>query len=234
MGEKRTLELVAIEEKLLNSGKVLYKLVTKDAQKYECWESKVKEFMGKGPQEFEVYSKKSPDGQYTNWYIDLKEPGQRNGGGGKSWGGGKPYQVAFGQTAEGEKLRAKTMLMSYAKDLAAKHMEFKPVDFADMTKNVAAAFTAMIPLLSLDQVRDPKPAEPQPAGAGTGSATGNGGNGHKSLATLAEEMKPLATIDALRKWWSGLSEDDQKTIVAEKDKKKAELEHAASGRKPNF
>ncbi len=223
MGEKRKLNLVVFKEKKFDSGKTIYKCTTQDGQDYDCWEAKIKEFVGKGEHEFNVYSKER-DGR-TNWYIDLKEPGEKSGGG--KWGGGKTYTPSFKDTAEGAKLTAKTMLMSYAKDLVCKHMEFKPVEFTDYLKNVGTAYAAMLPVIGLDGIKDPAPTDQKTPGTGT---NGNG-NGHKTITVLLAELKAFTEKAAFANWWhtntesiKALSDADRKNLITEKSKKITEIE----------
>ena len=231
--EKRTLDLVACKKKDIGNGKAVYKCTTKDGAAYDCWESKVEGFIGKGPSEFRVFS--SERNGKTDWYIDLKDTGDRQGGGkwgGGKWDGGKTYTPSFKDTADGARLTAKTMVLSYCKDLASSHAATSTVTFDTRVENVKKAYAALLPLVGLDHIQDSKPAADtkQPAAGGNGTPAGTQGNGHKTLAELQKDMGAQPTVDAMGAWWTknndailALSAEDLKTLISDKDKKKAEL-----------
>ena len=183
---------------------------------YDCLNKRIMELVG---QEVEYEVKKASDAKYHDT-MKLAGPGGQQSGG-RTFSG-KPFQIAFGQTAEGEKLRAKTMTLSYAKDMAVQaYVAGKgSASFAECVANVKAAFDGMLPLLHLDQIQE----KPQQAGATVG-------NGHKDVNALLGEMKGMASLDALANWWksdvvpiyNALSETDQKTLQMEKDAMKVKL-----------
>lgn len=187
---------------------------------YDCMDKKCTEMVGK---EVEFNVKEASDPKYHPRMSFPKEGGQFAIG-----KGGRGYQIAFGQTAEGEKLRTKAMVLSYAKDIVVQYMAMIKTDkpFTDYLVNLKMSYDSMISYLRFDQIGE------QPA------------NDHKSLSMLLAEMKPISSLDAFSSWWktihehfNHLSSEDQKTLIAEKDKKKTELSSpktTQNGRQPNF
>ena len=230
MSEKRKIALVACEEKKFDSGKTLYKCMTADGKKYDCWEAKIKEFIGKGEHEFNVFSK---DRNGTiDWYIDLREPGSKGGGG--KWGG-KQYTPSFAQTAEAEKHRSTMMAMSYAKDAALGVVAPNTRDIHAFLKDFDIAFDHFMSKAKLDSLQDPKP-EAQPAAGGNGN--GSSSQGSDKAVKLLGEMRTIKALDALGKWWTAhwntinaLNDDEKNLLIAEKDKMKASF---SSKKGPDF
>lgn len=196
---------------------------------YDCMDKKCMEQVG---QEVEFEVKQASDPKYHPRMRMKGEGGQR------PWdkSGGRGYQISFAQTAEGEKLKAKTMVLSYAKDMVNQFMTHNPdKPFAESLTNIKSAFETILPLLRLDQVRDTREQQGRES---------QSGNGHKDLATLLAEMKLIASLDALSNWWktiptvfNALSAEDQQKLIAEKDKKKAEFAATGpgqGGRQPSF
>lgn len=186
---------------------------------YDCMDKRCLEIIG---QEIEFEMKSASDSKY---HPRMRFPKANQSGHGKFV---KGFQVPFEQTAEGQKLKAKTMVLSYAKDIII-HFLKPDFPFNECIANVKLAYDAMIPLLWLDQIQDLKQ---QPVSD----------DRNRNLATLLAEMKPIISLDALSNWWKTipfktLSAEDGKTLVAEKDKKKAELtviKDGETGRHPNF
>jgi hypothetical protein len=216
-----------------NDGPVQVYEVVAGGVIYDCLSEQCMKLIGQTV-EFEVKNPSDPKYHPT---MKFPKAGGFGVNGGKGWGGGKTFIPSFKDTAEGARLSAKTMLMSYAKDLAVGFNQTHPVaNFAAIVTNAEIAYKTLLPLLALDTVKDPKTAEQtQPGG------NGNGG-GHKDIKTLVAEMKSLATMSALQEWWTNtphahLSADDLKILIAEKDKQKSEIAKAnttAGGRKPDF
>jgi hypothetical protein len=189
---------------------------------YDCMDKKCMDLIG---QEVEFEVNQASDPKYHPRMRFQKGGGQQD----RKNFGGKGYQIAFAQTAEGEKLKAKTMALSYAKDMVVQFMTQKAnMPFAECLTNIKSAYDTMLPILGLDQIRDVREQPP--------------GNGHKDLATLLAEMKSIASLDALGNWWKiivfdTLSAEEKKTLIAEKDKKKAEFSAGSmkqNGRQPSF
>lgn len=198
---------------------------------YDCMSKKCMDLIG---QEVEFEVKQPSDPKYHPTMRFKGEGAQQTGG----KFSGRGYQVPFGQTADGEKLRTKAMVMSYAKDIVVQHMTtYKPdVPFSECLGNVKVAYDSLIAFLQVDQVQDRREQSSQ---------AGQTGNGHKDLPTLLAEMKPIVSLDALSNWWktiptafNALPAEDQQKLVAEKDKKKAEFATAGgkaqTNRQPNF
>ncbi len=190
---------------------------------YDCMDKRCTEMVGK---EVEFNVKDPSDPKYHPKMSFSKEGGQAGG----SKFGGKGYQMPFGQTMEGEKLRAKTMALSYSKDIVVQYMtNKKDGPFAEILAIIKLAYDTMLPMLGLDQIRDVREQ--------------TSGNIHKDLAILLAEMKPITSLDALGAWWktidfSVLGAEDQKALVAEKDKKKGAFSapptNGQSSRQPGF
>lgn len=223
MGEKRTLNLVVCEEKKFDSGKVLYKLTTQDGQHYDCWDAKIKEHVGKGPQEYEVF-KKEKNGR-TDWYIDLGDSKGGAGSGGKWGGGGRgAYVPNFSDTREAAILRTKAMVLSYAKDLEVTriHDLGGAVATAESVKQVELAYEVLLKLLDLGSI--PKDPSPSPASALPPPGT-------KSLAALVEEIKAVGSVPVFATWWDNnqaylkvLTGPERVTLYEAKEKKLRELD----------
>lgn len=224
MSEKRKFNIVSCETKELQGGKKLYNCVGSDGVKYACWEGKVLEFVQKGEREFNVFSKQN--GEYTNWYIDLKEPGQGGGGG----FGKRPFTPSFRDSKDGIVLSSKTMVLSYCKDITAALVNSAQLKKEEVWAFTLAGFTYLLPALELDKIKEPTVAPPANA---QGHVSGQSEqHSHSPLSVMLLEISVLKTMPAFSNWWNShttqikaLTPGDRQILIAEKAKKIEELEH---------
>lgn len=159
--EKRKLTITAIEEKDLGNGKKIFNCQTSSGIKYACWNAKIKDYIGK-ESDFDVFSKQQ--GDYTNWYIKLAEEGGfASGGFGK-----RPFTPSFKDSKDGAILSSKTMTLAYCKDIVVAGLTSAQVKFdpATVWEMVKTGYNALLPLLSLDSIKEPVVLPPaQPHGA---------------------------------------------------------------------
>src|SRR5512147_3049419 len=113
--EKRKLVLTGCEPKDIGNGRTIYNCVTAGGQKFSSWSAKVKEYLNK-EHEFDVFMKETvgKDGNtYQNWFLKFEEENKGGGGGFQK----RPYQPSFKDSQTAVILSARTMLLSYVKDL---------------------------------------------------------------------------------------------------------------------
>jgi len=216
MSEKRKFQIVACETKELQGGKKLYNCVGSDGVKYACWEGKVLEFVLKGEREFNVFSKQN--GEYTNWYIDLKEPGQGGGGG---FGGKRPFVPSWKDSREGAMFSAKTFAASYAKDIVCAMLNSAQLKPESAYIELMKGFKQILPLFELEKLQEPTPAQPE-----THAPT------CKNLTTMLNEIKLIHNMQLFGKWWNDnqasikvLSAGDKQILFVEKSHRSQEIEN---------
>jgi hypothetical protein len=185
---------------------------------YDCMSEKCLTMIG---QEVEFEVKQPSDPKY---HPTMKLPSA--GGGGKSWGsGGKTFVPSFKDTPTGAILSAKTMALSYAKDLASKFSDSRStLTFEETIKNVEAAYPRLVTLLDLNSV----PAAPAaPAGEKACSDAGE----RKLVLKLISEIQGMASMPAFGAWWNqnqptikALSQGEREMLMKEKAKKVESLE----------
>lgn len=200
---------------------------------YDCMNKQIMEYIGK---EVECEVKQPSDPKY---HATIKLP-KSGGNGGGNWGGGKKgYQLAFSQTVEGEKSRAKTMVLAYAKDVVVQRMASGSTTIEDDIKSIKKVYAELLPVLELDKLREQQPQTPAQSGS-----PGNGNGTLKSYDDLIKEMSGFFDIQAFAKWWGetthspsyeALSQENKDKLASEKDKRKAELQQKQQdGKKAPF
>jgi len=188
---------------------------------YDCMSEKCLGMVG---QEVEFEVKQPSDPKY---HPTMKLPSTGGNGGGKSWGGGgKTYTPSFKDTREGAILSARTMALSYAKDLIVSTKDHIPMDVEGLAKAMEAMYPRIVALLDLGSV--PVTAAPLPAPA---EKSGNNGGEPKLLAKMIAEINSMASMAAFGTWWNhnqptikALSSDDRKALLDAKAKKVSALE----------
>jgi hypothetical protein len=111
--EKMKLKITKVDDAKTSTGKDVWHAYAEGHQGYiSCWTPRIKDYIGK-EQEFDV-DKKEMQGQNGAWFAyTIKLAGEQGSGGGRGFftggGGGKSYGDPI--------LTAKSMLMSYAKDI---------------------------------------------------------------------------------------------------------------------
>lgn len=124
-------------------------------QTVDCFTNRVLDFIGKElPAGATITPNKNP-----NYHPKLNIP--KEGGEYKPiFGGKRPFVPSFKDSRDAVILQAKSMVMSYCKDLAT-HAEPSKVDFANLLKNVKTGFSELLPLLDLDKLSEPPKTAPQ-------------------------------------------------------------------------
>lgn len=146
--EKRRLVVTSIEEKDLGSGKKIYNCMTAGGTKYSCWSAKIKDFLNKEA-EFDVFSKQN--GEYVNWYIKLEDESSKSG----NFGGKRPFVPSFKDSRESAILSAKTMTLSYCKDIVSALANSAQIKKDDVWTEVKKGYETLLPLLALDSIKEP-------------------------------------------------------------------------------
>jgi hypothetical protein len=159
MSEKMKLLITEIKESTWND-KTYYNCKTASGLELTTTDAEVKKYLNV-EHEFDINSK--PDkNNVTRHYINFP----KQGGGGSGYPPKKSYMPTFKDSKDAAVLSAKTMILSYVKDLAIKNAEISGIPVTMET--VKTAFNSLLPVLDIDKLQESqKSASTESTGADT-------------------------------------------------------------------